>query len=92
LPCPRTCWDAGEWSSVAAGACWPRPGRAATRCPACRRSTQALPDGTANRVALAWTVIGIGVTFWIVRTCPERLADVDRVYVEDETVAAGERP
>jgi hypothetical protein len=27
------------------------------------------------------------VTIWIVRTRPEKLADVDRVYVEDETVA-----
>ena len=32
------------------------------------------------------------MTIWIVRTRPEKLADVDRVYVEDETVAAGERP
>ena len=29
------------------------------------------------------------MTIWIVRTRPEKLADVDRVYVEDETVAAG---
>ena len=47
------------------------------------------PIKGANWVALAWTVIGIGVTIWIVRTRPEKLADVDRVYVEDETVAAG---
>jgi amino acid transporter len=45
------------------------------------------PIKAANWVALAWTVIGILVTIWIVRTRPEKLADVDRVYVEDETVA-----
>jgi amino acid transporter len=46
------------------------------------------PIKAANWVALAWTVIGILVTIWIVRTRPEKLADVDRVYVEDETVGA----
>jgi amino acid transporter len=50
------------------------------------------PIKAANWVALAWTVIGIVVTLWIVRTRPEKLADVDRVYVEDETVVADERP
>src|SRR3954453_16399670 len=47
------------------------------------------PIKAANWFALAWTVIGIGLTFWIVRRHPDRLRDVDRVYVEDETAPAG---
>ena len=44
------------------------------------------PFKYANWVAIAWTVIGVVLTFVVVRFSPERLADVDRVYVEDETV------
>jgi hypothetical protein len=42
------------------------------------------PVKGANWVALAWTVIGIVLTVWVVRRRPDRLADIERVYVEDE--------
>jgi amino acid transporter len=45
------------------------------------------PFKYANWVALAWAGIGIVLTILITTLAPERLADVDRVYVEDETVA-----
>ena len=45
------------------------------------------PVKYANWVAIAWTVLGVLVTLWIVRTRPERLSDMERVYVEDEPVA-----
>jgi hypothetical protein len=32
-------------------------------------------------------VLGVLLTLWIVRTRPERVEDMERVYVEDETVA-----
>jgi hypothetical protein len=38
-------------------------------------------------VAIAYTAIGIAVTVLVVMFRPSRLADVDRVYVEDESVA-----
>ena len=42
------------------------------------------PVKTANWVALAWTVVGIGLTLWVSRSRPERLSDMERVYVDDE--------
>jgi amino acid transporter len=44
------------------------------------------PEKYANWVAIAWTVLGIALTAWIVRRHPDRLADMERVYVEDETI------
>jgi amino acid transporter len=45
------------------------------------------PFKYANWIALAWAAAGVVLTFIVVRFAPERLRDVDRVYVEDETVA-----
>jgi amino acid transporter len=44
------------------------------------------PVKYANWVAIAWTVLGVLVTVWIVRTRPQRLDDMERVYVDDEPV------
>src|SRR3954462_12187623 len=46
------------------------------------------PVKAANWVALAWAVAGVLLTLWVVRTRPERLRDMERVYVEDDDVAA----
>jgi len=45
------------------------------------------PFKYANWVAIAWAALGVVLTALVVRLAPERLRDVDRVYVEDETVA-----
>jgi amino acid transporter len=53
------------------------------------------PVRAANWVALAWTVVGIGLTIWLATSRPERLKDIENVYVEDETdggPAAAARP
>src|SRR3954467_6864066 len=42
------------------------------------------PVKAANWVALAWTVLGLVVTAWLTRKRPEKLRDMQRVYVEDE--------
>ncbi len=47
------------------------------------------PYKYGNWVALGWAALGLVLTFLVVRFAPERLRDVDRVYVEDETVAGG---
>ena len=44
------------------------------------------PFKYANWVALAYTVVGIAVTIAVVTLRPKRLDDLDRVYVEDETM------
>jgi amino acid transporter len=44
------------------------------------------PFKYANWVAIAWAGIGVVLTAIVVRFAPERLRDVDRVYVEDEFV------
>ena len=41
---------------------------------------------------VAGAVLGVLVTLWIVRTQPQRLSDMERVYVEDESVAPEEAP
>src|SRR6476661_6745751 len=46
------------------------------------------PVKYANWVAIAWTVLGIVLTIWLVRARPDKLRDMGRVYVEDETVAS----
>jgi amino acid transporter len=50
------------------------------------------PVKYANWVAIGWTVLGVLLTIWIVMTRPERLEDMERVYVEDETVAPDAQP
>jgi amino acid transporter len=45
------------------------------------------PIKYANWIALAWIGIGIALTIWLSATRPERLRDMERVYVDDETVA-----
>ena len=45
------------------------------------------PFKYANWVALAWAGLGIALTFLVVRFAPHRLEDVNRVYVEDETMS-----
>ena len=42
------------------------------------------PVKAANWVALAWTVVGIVLAIWLVRNRPERLRDIENVYVDDE--------
>jgi amino acid transporter len=44
------------------------------------------PIKYANWIAIAWTLLGVAVTVAVVLFKPERLKDVDRVYVEDETL------
>ena len=44
------------------------------------------PFKYANWVAIGYTVIGIAVTVAVVWLRPNRLQDLDRVYVEDETM------
>jgi amino acid transporter len=48
------------------------------------------PFKYANWVALAWAGLGVALTFFVVRFQPERLEDLDRVYVEDETITPEE--
>jgi amino acid transporter len=50
------------------------------------------PVKYANWVAIAWMVLGVLVTLWIVLARPQRLEDMERVYVEDETVAPESQP
>jgi amino acid transporter len=45
------------------------------------------PIRNGNWVALAWVVIGLVLTAWLVTRRRDKLADIKRVYVEDETVA-----
>jgi amino acid transporter len=49
------------------------------------------PVKAANWVALGWTVIGILLTVWVTRNRPDRLRDMERVYVEDDAPEAEER-
>jgi amino acid transporter len=45
------------------------------------------PVKAANWVAIGWAAIGIALTAWLAMRRPERLADMERVYVEDEPEA-----
>jgi amino acid transporter len=54
------------------------------------KAPPAYPFKYANWVALGWAALGLVLTFLVVRFAPQRLRDVDRVYVEDETVAPPE--
>jgi amino acid transporter len=44
------------------------------------------PEKYGNWVDIAWLVLGIALTLYLVFVRPDRLEDVDKVYVEDETV------
>jgi amino acid transporter len=44
------------------------------------------PVKAANWIALAWLVIGIGLAVWLARARRDKLQDIERVYVEDDTV------
>jgi hypothetical protein len=44
------------------------------------------PFKYANWVAIGYTAIGIAVTIAVVWLRPNRLQDLDRAYVEDETM------
>jgi len=48
------------------------------------KAPPAYPVKAANWVALAWLVAGIGLTLWVTRSRPERLQDIEHVYVDDE--------
>jgi amino acid transporter len=43
------------------------------------------PIKYANWIAIAWTALGVAVTLAVVLFRPDRLRDVDHVYVQDET-------
>ena len=45
------------------------------------------PIKYANWIALGWIGAGIVLTIWLLSARPEKLRDMDRVYVEDETLA-----
>src|SRR5437588_4805580 len=45
------------------------------------------PIKYANWIALGWIGAGLVLTVWLTQRAPERLRDMDRVYVEDETIA-----
>jgi amino acid transporter len=47
------------------------------------------PFKYGNWIAIAWLALGIVVTLAVVLRAPHRLDDVERVYVEDETVDPG---
>jgi hypothetical protein len=48
------------------------------------KAPPAYPVKAANWVALAWTVVGIGLTVWLSLRRPDRLRDIEHVYVEDD--------
>src|SRR5690349_2587085 len=48
------------------------------------------PIKYANWIALGWIAAGIVLTFWVTARHPERLRDMERVYVEDETVTGAD--
>ena len=50
------------------------------------------PLGYGNWIAIGWIGLGIIVTIWLALTRPQALENADRVFVEDETVAAAPAP
>jgi hypothetical protein len=44
------------------------------------------PEKYGNWVDIAWVILGLALTAFVVYVRPDKLADIDRVYVEDETV------
>jgi amino acid transporter len=49
------------------------------------KAPPAYPIKYANWVAIAWAILGVAVTAYVVAFRPDRIRDIDRVYVEDET-------
>jgi amino acid transporter len=45
------------------------------------------PIRYANWIAVGWIVAGILLTIWLSKAHPDRLHDIERVYVEDETIS-----
>jgi amino acid transporter len=44
----------------------------------------AYPIKYANWVAIAWVILGVLLTLFVVLVRPDRLRDIDHVYVDDE--------
>jgi len=44
------------------------------------------PIKYANWIAIGWVVVGVALAIWLSVARPDRLRDMDRVYVDDETV------
>jgi amino acid transporter len=51
------------------------------------KSPPTYPVKNGNWVALGWLVIGLVLTVWLVARRRDKLADLQHVYVDDETVA-----
>ena len=51
----------------------------------------AYPEKYGNWVDIAWVILGLAITAFVVLVRPDKLADVDRVYVEDENETPEER-
>jgi len=49
------------------------------------------PEKYGNWVDVAWVILGIALTAFVVLMRPDKLKDIDRVYVEDETMTPEER-
>jgi len=45
------------------------------------------PEKYGNWVDVAWVILGLVLLAWMLATRPRKLDDMERVYVEDETVA-----
>jgi amino acid transporter len=45
------------------------------------------PEKYGNWVDIAWVILGLILMIWLLARRPEKLRDMERVYVEDETVA-----
>jgi amino acid transporter len=56
------------------------------------KAPPAYPVKYANWVAIAWTVLGLVLTVWLSAAHRDRLRDMERVYVEDETTGGGDEP
>jgi uncharacterized membrane protein len=50
------------------------------------------PFKYANWISASYAILGVVVTILVVTLRPDRLSDVDRVYVEDETVGGNVAP
>jgi hypothetical protein len=46
------------------------------------------PIKYANWIGLGWIIAGVILSAWVVMRHPDRARDMERVYVEDENVAA----
>jgi amino acid transporter len=50
------------------------------------------PIKYANWIGLAWIAAGVILAFYVTKRYPDRARDMERVYVEDETVAPATPP